>query len=439
MQKEGGLGFSDFVGLLRQSEIARAAMTVLDVLEDKGAGRRLQEAVVMRGVTNDPNRGKPTIVVRGGQNLVDFMNQHKKDNPDVQPPFNVAFRKQSNTNMVLNEQITDVSHQHLQDLWDNLTPDDDGNVNIDDLRFGLLSAHAPGDLLITDNDLLDVVMKLTEIGGEDGAVSFEALVNAMAPFMAGYVKPDDLAPNSPMGTLKPTLSVAIQFRHMSTDFIDDENLKASQSAPVAMPMVPISPCLTRRLGSTGSSQFSEDEYEVDEFLASGAGVSDFNGYHVILYTSTTHSDHFQGGAERRLLHLIDIKGLQYEIVFLDLDENRSRRDAMIVRSGTNELPQLHIRGKPIGSYQVVQEMEDSGSLDALLTKEKINFVKKSTLATPRNVKHHSKTDGPLTVHCTSKFALVRWDPRAAKLNLRKKFEWMLLMNEDPIYVGPQTS
>lgn len=485
------LGFEDFVALMRQSEIARAAMTMLDLLEDKGQGKRLADAVVTRNVAKDPRKGPSTVTLPDGTRLNDYLRQKRETETAAQPSFDVQFRKQTNTNMVLNEQITDVSDQTLKDIWDNLTPDESGLVTVDDLRAELLTAHASGDLVITDNDLLEAVMAITETA-EDNVISFEAFAAAMLPFFGGGDRSKPAPP--PIMNLSPIITTprkqpsfkltpgsltirrsrdsvteetfetrgdqgaqlydethttehAFGTANAGDDLVEDEASTSRASGRTKGVKPATAAAVLNRFGSTKSSvssAFSEDsdvDMTEDEgpLTVAAAGVLPKYGYHVILYTSTTHSDHFQEGNERRIMHLLDVKGLEYEIVFVDLDENRQRRDEMFAISGVSELPQVHIKGNNLGGYSALQEMEDSGSLDIYLKKEGIDFVGKNVMATPRNAVHTAKTDGPLTVHCTSKFALVRWNPRQAKLSTRAKFEWMLLMDDDPIYVGPQTS
>lgn len=202
--------------------------------------------------------------------------------------------------------------------------------------------------------------------------------------------------------------------------------------------------------SVFSSDATDDEEDEDESVAAAGGVVPFGTvtgatqrlfqpYSMVIYTSTTHSNHFQEGNERRLVHLLDSKGLDYELVFIDLDENRDRRTHMVATSGLSEVPQVHINGKFFGTYGVLQEKEDMGRLDVEFDNMSIEVLKKHELETPRTVVRNSKADGPLTIHMTAKFALAKWDPKKAMISTKKKnFEWMLMMDEEPVYVGVGT-
>eukprot|EP00301_Raphidiophrys_heterophryoidea_P025266 c8437_g1_i2.p1 GENE.c8437_g1_i2~~c8437_g1_i2.p1 ORF type:complete len:191 (-),score=49.81 c8437_g1_i2:478-1005(-) len=73
---------------------------------------------------------------------------------------------------------------------------------------------------------------------------------------------------------------------------------------------------------------------------------------VKLYSTTTKSNAFMLEQERRAMHLIQTKGIQFELIFLDLRKG----DQAIVEavSDSTELPQLHINGKYFGDIKKLQ-------------------------------------------------------------------------------------
>jgi len=66
----------------------------------------------------------------------------------------------------------------------------------------------------------------------------------------------------------------------------------------------------------------------------------------------------------RAKRLLDHKGVAYEEV--DVSSDAARRDKMVADSGRRTVPQIFIDGLPIGGYQELQILENSGDLDSLL-------------------------------------------------------------------------
>jgi len=66
----------------------------------------------------------------------------------------------------------------------------------------------------------------------------------------------------------------------------------------------------------------------------------------------------------RAKRLLDHKGVPYEEV--DVSADVELRDKMVADSGRRTVPQIFIDGKPIGGYQELHALENSGELDPLL-------------------------------------------------------------------------
>ncbi len=66
----------------------------------------------------------------------------------------------------------------------------------------------------------------------------------------------------------------------------------------------------------------------------------------------------------RAKKLLDHKGVAYDEV--DVTRDAALRDKMIADSGRRTVPQIFIDGRPVGGYQELQELEDSGQLDRIL-------------------------------------------------------------------------
>jgi glutaredoxin 3 len=66
----------------------------------------------------------------------------------------------------------------------------------------------------------------------------------------------------------------------------------------------------------------------------------------------------------RAKKLLDHKGVAFEEI--DVTRDAALREKMVAESGRRTVPQIFIDGKPIGGYQELQALEDSGQLDQLL-------------------------------------------------------------------------
>jgi len=66
----------------------------------------------------------------------------------------------------------------------------------------------------------------------------------------------------------------------------------------------------------------------------------------------------------RAKKLLDHKGVPFEEI--DVTRDAALREKMVAESGRRTVPQIFIDGAPIGGYQELQALEDSGELDQLL-------------------------------------------------------------------------
>ena len=66
----------------------------------------------------------------------------------------------------------------------------------------------------------------------------------------------------------------------------------------------------------------------------------------------------------RAKRLLDHKGIAYREI--DVTHDGEQRERMMIESGRRTVPQIFIAGRPVGGYQELQALEDSGELDSLL-------------------------------------------------------------------------
>jgi glutaredoxin/Ca2+-binding EF-hand superfamily protein len=565
LQQLPDIKLADFIGILRQSELARAAADFLDVLDKKGQGKPLVSAIIARGTVKAP-RQTPEVSLKDGRTLEEFMEEMGQDVLGAQAFSDAAFRKMSTAHAIYSEQITDVTSENLDNVWQCCSPDLNGEVSVEDLRVALLDAHENGDLLITDEDLMAAVIALTEKAGDEGMLSHAAFLAEMKPYMGvaaatpglpamARVPPlvgpgrilskqgsslkivpgsfriqrnstlrsctslvdsesDDEkfgAGGSPgMGDAGQTTDHHVSHRRtgsllkfgvaggppgagmVSTSASTDHNVTSQTTGSVSKfglaaaaaggaggmqetsastnhsfstkrtggPMQKFSvaaSAVLNKMGSvksTASSVFSrsDDPDEVTDDEVDGAGPAGAAAgalaaaamtrsvHSVVIYTSTTHARHFEEANERRLLALLDGKGITgYEVVFIDLDENADRKHEMQHASKSIHIPQLHINGVFLGFYRDLQDMEDLGELDEVLEDEEIEFTPKPPPPTPRAGARNTAKDGAMTVHCTPKFATVKWNPDEAQVKADVLYSWLLVMDGEPVYVGLQNS
>jgi glutaredoxin 3 len=64
--------------------------------------------------------------------------------------------------------------------------------------------------------------------------------------------------------------------------------------------------------------------------------------------------------------LLERKGVRYTEI--DLESEPERRAEMIERSGRRTVPQIFIDGQPIGGSEELDELDESGALDRLLSR-----------------------------------------------------------------------
>lgn len=67
----------------------------------------------------------------------------------------------------------------------------------------------------------------------------------------------------------------------------------------------------------------------------------------------------------RAKQLLDRKGVAYQEIRIDLDMDQAK--VMIDLTQRKTVPQIVINGKPIGGFDDMWALEQSGSLDTLLT------------------------------------------------------------------------
>ena len=66
--------------------------------------------------------------------------------------------------------------------------------------------------------------------------------------------------------------------------------------------------------------------------------------------------------------LLEAKGVEYTEYYIDEDPEKMKE--MIRRcEGRRTVPQIIIAGRPVGGFDDIKKLEQSGLLDALLTKE----------------------------------------------------------------------
>lgn len=69
---------------------------------------------------------------------------------------------------------------------------------------------------------------------------------------------------------------------------------------------------------------------------------------------------------RQARELLEQKGVTYTDI--RIDDDPSKRDEMIAKSGRHTVPQLFINGQSIGGCDDMYALEDQGHLDELLQK-----------------------------------------------------------------------
>ena len=66
----------------------------------------------------------------------------------------------------------------------------------------------------------------------------------------------------------------------------------------------------------------------------------------------------------RAKRLLENRGVPYREV--DITGNSARREEMVAESGRRTVPQIFIKGQPIGGFHELQALDSSGELDTLL-------------------------------------------------------------------------
>lgn len=81
-----------------------------------------------------------------------------------------------------------------------------------------------------------------------------------------------------------------------------------------------------------------------------------------------YASHYCGWCTRALA-LLEAKGVEPEVVFVDID--RERRGEMEQRSGRRTVPQVFIGDRHIGGFDDLRALDTAGQLDALLRDEQV--------------------------------------------------------------------
>eukprot|EP00299_Pterocystis_sp_00344_P017272 c8658_g1_i1.p1 GENE.c8658_g1_i1~~c8658_g1_i1.p1 ORF type:complete len:794 (-),score=261.51 c8658_g1_i1:64-2343(-) len=434
------VGFADFVALLRQSETARAAISILEALEQKNQGQKLIAAFSAKEKQGE-QKNAHKYALSDGTTLEDFLKIRaaRQSRSSLAPVFDPAFRKVSVEPYF---QVTDITAEVLHELWAQCELNDKGRAAIDDLRCVLMMAQSTNELSITDADLLDMVLKLNDVGN-DGDVTFEQFAECMEAFICqnpAMIRRASTVNNSfrmerfhsrPPSfamTRGDKLVAPIPEMEGGHDLDDEDDEPRMRTAAAGLSAA----AYLNRQGSTFTTGSSDEDDDCDSALPPLCPV--------VLYTSSIKVNHNSEANERRLRHILETKGIDFELVYLDEEANTHLKGPMAQISGTTELPQLHIGGKYYGSYLELHEMEDAGTFDGLFESEGISVKKKPPAPTPRQEIRNTASCEGMTVHMTAKFAVVRWDPSQIHTPAHEgELVWLLTMDGEPVYVGPANS
>jgi glutaredoxin len=163
---------------------------------------------------------------------------------------------------------------------------------------------------------------------------------------------------------------------------------------------------------------------------------------IVVYTESWHTKARRAveAAERRIVLMLDQRNLDYQIVFVDLEGNEDRKEYML-RSGGKRLPQLYVNGVYRGHLPDLLEKDHTGELDDMLEDEGFVVRRKPPVETPRDDDARDEaSDGPLSVCATGSFMFARWDPTEAGLAQDLLgVMWLLLVDDEPVHLGPECS
>jgi len=161
---DGKITYDDFVQLLRQSEVGRAAKTLLDLLNDIDRGHELAAAVAAMEAQArlDKESALPPVAtphepVRAHHTPL-----------DASPRIGAGLAGMSSSG-------PEVLREDMDDLWDSIEDPSTGDVDMDELQCALMAAQSVGTLPLTDDQVVEVVFELNEKAttGGDGQISSE--------------------------------------------------------------------------------------------------------------------------------------------------------------------------------------------------------------------------------------------------------------------------
>eukprot|EP00301_Raphidiophrys_heterophryoidea_P011933 c18190_g1_i1.p1 GENE.c18190_g1_i1~~c18190_g1_i1.p1 ORF type:complete len:696 (-),score=225.97 c18190_g1_i1:35-2122(-) len=178
-------------------------------------------------------------------------------------------------------------------------------------------------------------------------------------------------------------------------------------------------------------QIQEDNYYNLQFVVESSSVK--------LYTSSTKLNALIRKQEARTMHLLNSKGIKYELIFVDLQEDQQKE--MLDLSGSSGLPQLHVGGKYFGDFVLLQEMEDRGELDKIFEsvgmRARPKFMRIGSEAAGSGKMLETK-NGILTATASKRFIQLTWEEGRAMFAGNGEVQWMLSMDAEPVYLGTDT-
>eukprot|EP00301_Raphidiophrys_heterophryoidea_P004941 c12110_g1_i1.p1 GENE.c12110_g1_i1~~c12110_g1_i1.p1 ORF type:complete len:737 (+),score=189.03 c12110_g1_i1:177-2387(+) len=180
------------------------------------------------------------------------------------------------------------------------------------------------------------------------------------------------------------------------------------------------------------AQIQEENYYNLQFVVESSPVK--------LYTSSTKLNSLISKHEARTMHLLNSKGIKYELIFADLQPDQ--RKQMVDVSRLTDLPQLHIGPTYHGDFVALQELEDRGDLDKIFEgiglRARPKFMRPGSEMAP-TCKLVEAKNGILVATASSKFIRLFWEDSKQKTALSNGSQWMLTMESEPVYIGTDTS
>jgi glutaredoxin-related protein len=209
----------------------------------------------------------------------------------------------------------------------------------------------------------------------------------------------------------------------------------------------LSSSVLERIGQ-GEALSDEDEDSDEDDEESEHGINPHQivrglpeQFNVKIFSSTTASDHSSRANESRLIHMLRCKGVNFDLVDLDLQPKERSAEVLQV-SGTAVLPQLHINGKYLGNYDVLQELEDSGRLNLVFEQERVSSTPRcsnvSTASPTRNSQWDRIKTGAFSACASTKSIHLEWHEAQPSKAYQNNASWLLTMDSEPLFVGAAT-